>query len=212
VAAAPPAGWERLAGTYALPDGGAVTLEARDGALVAWAEGQAAVDALAGGADAAARERALRLNARTDSLLRAAAAGDWAPLHGVMDTGAPLEEFAGRMREARADVAARLGAYRAHRVLGTAPRGQGVATVVRVEHERGASYEMYGWEGGQRIAGFGRSPSPPALRLQPTPDGGWAAYDLRTRRGSTLRVTGEGPGARLTITTADGATTTAARR
>jgi hypothetical protein len=149
--------------------------------------------------------RAARLTARTDSLMRAAAAGDWAPLHGALDSGAPLAEFAARRQGARDANAARLGAYRGYRVLGTAPRGRTLVTTARLDHERGAAYEDYGWAG-DRVVQLGMRASV-AQRLHPTPDGGWTTYDLRARRGATLRADGD----RLTIATADGAVTATRR-
>ena len=186
----------RAAGTWAMPSGARLRVRAADGALVASAEGQDAVEALLG-LDPATRARRDAIGARVDSIVRAWRAGDWAPLHRAMGTEQPLDAFA-RGQAARLKATTdRLGALTGHAVLGTRPLRDDGMTTVRLDFERGAMYQRLGWEG-NTIALFSVVPAQPGERFLPIGGGAYASADLRSGRGATLRVL-PGAAARLVI-------------
>jgi hypothetical protein len=90
----------------------------------------------------------------------------------------------------------RLGKFLRSSVLGTIPReGDTVQTIVRLEFERAAVYNVYVW-GPRRILGIRGMPELPAIRFLPVSQAEFAAFTLE----------GGGVERRLTFSTEAGAT------
>jgi hypothetical protein len=190
--ALPAAALGRRAGAYALPSGATVAVGVADDGrgLVLVPEGQAAYDALFGAAPAPARDALAALAARTDSVVRASLAGDWAPFRAALSLDAPTEAVARREGGARARVAADLGAPNGWRVVGVIPAPDGGDVVVRFDHGGGAYYERYGWRGGS-VALFARGRAAPSLTVLPTGADTFAWYDIARGTLLTARFAGD---------------------
>jgi hypothetical protein len=170
-------------------NGGTIAVRAADGggALVLAPEGQPAYDALFSPAPAPSRDA---LVARTDSVVRASVAGDWAPFRAALSLDAPTEAVARREGGARARVAADLGAPNGWRVVGVIPAPDGGDVVVRFDHGGGAYYERYGWRGGS-VALFARGRAAPSLTVLPTGADTFAWYDIARGTLLTARFAGD---------------------
>lgn len=177
-AVAPPADAASLAGTYRLPSGAVIHVEAGDGMLRMRPEGQEAFALLAGGASSPALEV---LGRRIADAFVAADRGDIAPLHAAFGDDAPPPE---RLREMQAAFIAerveRMGAFTGAESVGTAgDPARRATTMLRLRFERGEQLMRIVWSGG-RVAGLGATGSLPATAFVPVGDSTWASYDLAT--------------------------------
>ena len=173
-----------LAGTYRLPDGGALVVQADGGRLAIRPEGAAAYALLNGGAPDA---RLAELGARSVAMLQASARGNYEPLRQAFGGQMPLdqmqrmhEQFMARFRE--------MGAQQGVELVGTIARGPVVGALVRVRFERGAQLLRVMWEEG-RVAGIQPTgEAPPTLFVPVAPDA-WTSFDIAT--GATVRLRSE---------------------
>jgi len=175
-----------LAGTYRLPEGGALVVAADGARLAVRPEGEAAFALLNGGP---ADERLRPLGPQAVTMLQAAAAGDYAPLHQAFGGEPPLEQLRGMHEEFMAEVVERLGPLRGVELVGTTPRAPGAMTVVRLRHERGAQLLRVTWAGG-RVAGMSPMREPPAMLFVPVAADTWTSFDIGTGAAMRLRVEG----------------------
>jgi hypothetical protein len=174
----------RLRGNYVLPDGGRLGVAVARGGLNVAADGQSAVDLVAG-ADMAARAQRMEASARSDTLVRAWRSGDWGPMHRAFGAAVPLAEFARRQAGMRARYDSALGPVTGHAVLGTRRQGPALLTRVRVDHARGSVYENYGWAGGSIVL-FSLQDDAPADRFLPESPTSFVNVDVRS--GSVVRL------------------------
>lgn len=197
-----PGSVKAIAGTYRLPGGGEVTLRAWDGVLAATLHGQDAYEAWHAPRDG---ELLRVLTTRTREIAARAFAGDFAPLQAAGDGALSVDEV--RAREAEMMDAGRSmhGRFKGFEVLGTVPRPNGLAvTEVRVDFERGSAYKRYVWREG-RLLDVQGTPRLRTVRLVPTSEHEWTAFDAATGTGARLLVPRSGPAA-IEIQTAAGKT------
>jgi len=166
-----------LAGRWVLPGGGTITIVADGNALTVRADDPEAMSALTS-PPAGQAGRFAQLTARTADISSRSFKGDVTGLHEAMGGGMPLEglktQEAGMMR----DREGRLGRFVKSSVLATVPRaGDTVQTIVRLEFEKAAVFNIYIW-GPRRLLGILGMPQLPALRYLPVSDRRFAAYSL----------------------------------
>jgi len=166
-----------LAGRWVLPGGGAITIAADGGALLARAEDREALSALAPPSPGLA-ERFAQLTARTADISSRSFKGDVAGLHEAMGGEMSLEQVRAQEAGMMRDREARFGRFIKSTALATVPReGDTVQTIVRLEFQKASVYNLYIW-GPRRILGIRGMPQLPALRYLPTSDSAFTAYSL----------------------------------
>ena len=170
------------AGTYALPGGGGVRVAADGARLRIAPEGQEAYALLGGGAST---PELAALGERSAAMLRAAAAGDFAPMHQAFGGEMPVEELRGTFGGFLAGLAERLGAVQSVEAVGTARQGPVARTVVRLRMERGTQHVRIAWEDG-RVAGMQPMGEVPPVLFVPVGADAWASYDQAS--GTSVRV------------------------
>jgi CubicO group peptidase (beta-lactamase class C family) len=175
-----------LAGTYRLPEGGALLVAADGARLSIRPDGEAAY-ALLNGSAPDARMRAL--GAQSVAMLQAAARGDYALLLQAFGPEASADEVRGLHEEYMTDARARLGALQGVEHVGTLPRGPGAVTVVRMRFERGTPLLRVAWENG-RVAGLSPMREPPPVVFAPVAADAWQSFDMATGAGIRLRLDG----------------------
>ena len=189
-----------IAGTYRLPGGGEVTLQAWDGVLAATLRGQDAYEAWHAPRDG---ELLRALTTWTRAIAAKAFAGDFAPLQAAGDGALSVDEVRAREAEMMDAGRSRHGGFKGFEVLGTVPRPNGLAvTEVRVDFERGSAYKRYVWREG-RLLDVQGTPRLRPVRLVPTSEHEWTAFDVATGTGARLLVPRSGPAA-IEIQTAAG--------
>lgn len=171
-----------LAGRWAMPDGATLVVTADGPRLRVAPHGPTAFALLRG---VAATPEMLARGERAARMFTEAARGDYAPL---------VEGFGGRRSEAEvresngefmAELTERLGAFRDIEHVGTAPRGPGIASELRMRFERGTQLVRVIWEG-ETIGGVQFLREAPATVFVPVAEDAWASYDVAT--GASLRL------------------------
>jgi CubicO group peptidase (beta-lactamase class C family) len=185
-----------LAGRYHLDSGGDLTLEVEGESLTASLRG---ADAYAAwyGVVGEARAGLRALDERTGQVAGRALEGDYGPLVAAVGNAAQAEEVRRNEVQVMEERRSRLGAFRSHEVLGTAPvRDDVAATDVRLDFERGSVFNRYVWRG-DRLLDVRAVPRLPALRLVPQSERELVAFDLRRGTGPRLRLEAGGSPLRL---------------
>ncbi len=177
----------KYAGTYALPSGARVIVEARrDGLLVA-ADGQEAMSLLSGGEPVVTEEAAAH-NARAQAIAEASARGDYDPLFEAFGKRMPLDQIKRQEETILRHNIEKLGALKSIRTLGTfqGPKPGGLkttmgapeaSTTVRFEFESGATFTRYMW-GPEGLAGMGVYFTQPSQSFLPQSVTEFFGYDL----------------------------------
>lgn len=180
-----------LAGTYRLPSGGEVTLQPFDGLLVASLRGQDAYEAWYPTPEQAEALRSL--TARIREVATKAFAGDYGPLHAAHGGDASREEVRAQETEMMEARQRRLGAFKGLEVLGTLARPDGFSvSEVRVDFERGSAYNRYVWREG-RLVDIEGTPRLRHVRVVPTGEREWVAFDVATGTGPRISVLATSP-------------------
>jgi CubicO group peptidase (beta-lactamase class C family) len=174
------------AGRYQLAGGGTLLVAAQDGGLALRALDAAGFAALAGaGQEAAARLK--DLTARTADIAGRGFKGDVSGLYDAMGGRRPVEELREQEAGMMADRERRLGAFKGMAALGSAPRDEGrIASVVRLDFEKRAVFNVYVWEG-DRIVGIRGMPDLPAERFAPVSDRELVRFSMEAA-GAELRL------------------------
>lgn len=185
VARVDPAVLARYAGTYVLPSGGRLQVTSAPPGpggsprLSVAAEGVDAFAALAGG-NPADRERYAALEKKIVQATEQARKGNYVPLHEVFGVNRPLEEVAELTKGTFRRMEERLGPLRSVEVLGSAPRGAGIATYLRFQHEKGSRVFEYLWQG-PVIANVAILDELPADLFLPASERELVSFNLRTQ-------------------------------
>ena len=190
---------QRRAGRYELAGGGGVTLRLVGDALVATADGQRAVDALAYGSAPPPEGIAARSEAAV-AIVDAWFAGREEPLAKALE-GNVYDGDAARVADQLAGFRGRLGGFRAARVLGTAggfydPR---LTTWLELAFERGEQPFQITWEGEQIWWTDVEVVGPAFWYLRPETDTDFVGYDLTSRTAIHLAFPPEHGGRRLVL-------------
>lgn len=177
-----------LAGVYQLKGGGSITVGATDRGLSLTPSDQSSVDALTVGAPIAP-ETAKELNKRTLSCLNAAARGEFgeiAKAFGGALTTAEVAELEGAQWSAWTQA---MGAFKKASIIGTTTHRMGnLATLARVDFERGTRFVRYVWGRGE-LQGIRGLENPPDTRVFPTSPDEFVAFQLGQRNQSRFRFT-----------------------
>ncbi len=190
-----------LAGSYALPRGGSLTVMVGDDELRIEPTDAVAFSALLS-TRPVERARAERLSGRLDSIVRAYLAGDWEPLWEAYGRPMPLESLAERGGGRLAGLVEDNGAVKGHEVLGTAFRDGRDVTLVRLDFENGEAYRAYVWDPNEEEALLGVSGRglDHILHVLPEVGGTFASWDARVGVSRPVRFEAiEGGGMRLSI-------------
>ncbi|MEW5984501.1 MAG: serine hydrolase domain-containing protein [Acidobacteriota bacterium] len=142
-----------------------------------------------------------QVSARTADITARAFRGDVTGLHEALGGGMPLDEIRAQEQSMMRDRVSRLGPFRGSSVLGTVPRdGDTTQTIVRLEFERGAVFNVYVW-GPRRILGIRGMPQLPNVRFLPISETAFVAFSLEdggTERRLTFATEGSAPVLKLT--------------
>lgn len=198
---ADPARAAAAAGTYRLPAGGTITVEAADGHLRLVPAGADAFTLVRGTMPDARLEAVGR---RSVALMDGAIRGDYAPLHEAMGREVPLERLRGMHEDFVGTL--ELGTPREVQLVGSVARGDLVSSIVRYVFDRGTAMVEVQWQGDE-IAGLGPTTARSDAFFVPATDGGWVSYDLATGEAVRMRVEGgalvvDTPGGAVTATRA----------
>lgn len=175
----------RFAGVYRLSDDAQLTIAVADGHLAVAPEGQAAFSAVSSVRRASAR-RLEELNTRAAKLTERGAVGDFGPLHTALGSRLSQSEVAETASAEWSERQARLGKFKAAKVLGTAAdRGSMVATVVRLDFEKGTEHVKYVWADG-RLAGVLPMFGPLVLPFHPISTTDFISFKLRSPKHLTI--------------------------
>jgi CubicO group peptidase (beta-lactamase class C family) len=195
LAPADPAALQRLAGTYEFADGGKLKVRVAAAELVIAAEDRAGFSQLFSQRPIDA-ERAERLCARIETILRAYLAGDVGPLHTAYEGRVSRELLEERTREQLAQWSEEFGAVQGLSVLGTAFRADRDETLARIEFERGAVLRTYVWDAQaeEALQGVSMRGSDTELRVLPDQGGDFMSFDAATGTSRPLRFLSAEPG------------------
>ncbi len=183
---------QRLAGVYALPSGGRLTVAAapagagdpRYPGLTVSAEGKDAFLLLAG-AGGGDGSRNAELEGKLLAALEASRHDDYAPIAEVF--GVPLAQAREEVGSTWQRLEARNGKFKGFDVIGSASLGGRNTTFVRLQFENGSAITEYGW-GGATVDTFRLLPGLPGGRFLPVSATEFAAYDPRTRTVTRIGV------------------------
>jgi CubicO group peptidase (beta-lactamase class C family) len=199
----PPAAVERdpsraaaVAGTYALPEGGALAVTADGPRLKLAAQGPAAFALLQGASTSPALEA---LGARTARIFTAAAGGDYAPLHEGFGGRLPIEQLRQMHGEFMDGLTQRLGAFQGVEPVSAIMRGSEAVLMLEMRFERGRQLVRVSWED-DAIAGIQPARDPSAAVFVPVEGDAWASFDLASGTSMRLRF----DGGALVVETANG--------
>lgn len=144
---------DKYRGRYRLASGAELIVERKGERLIVGAEGQEAVNLLAG-ADEAGKRMMAESNERTAALIKAIAAGDYAPASRAF--GMSEKEAADLARGWLGGLEKKNGPFKTFSLLGTVPEPGIARSFVRLEFERGVEIRRLRWEGerlGNIVAG-----------------------------------------------------------
>ncbi len=201
VAEPPPTDLERWAGSYRLPEGGAIRVAAAGGGLAIEAEDPRAFAALHS-TRALDPVRAERLSGRIDAIVSAYLGGDFRPLAEAYRGRVTAEYLREGWEAARARLEESHGRLVGHRLLGTALREDDDVTVVEFRCENGSDFRTYVWDAAEeeKLLGVSRRGLDPRLQVVAETGGGFATWDVRTGASRPVRLEAvEGGGTRLAI-------------
>ncbi|MFP5284372.1 MAG: hypothetical protein ACLGI9_01395, partial [Thermoanaerobaculia bacterium] len=181
----PPAALGRHAGSYALPSGGKIRVQALESpsgwpGLTLMPEGRDAFLALGGGVAAGIAEQEKRLLHAYEQARK----GELGPLSEVF--GVPLAELAEMNKRTWSNLEARHGAFQGFELLGTLDQRGRAATWIEARFERGKALFENGWRG--PIVGFiqVREKPPGSVLYLPESETSFVSYD--PARGETARI------------------------
>ncbi|HEY7545742.1 MAG TPA: serine hydrolase domain-containing protein, partial [Blastocatellia bacterium] len=137
---------EKFAGVYRLPSGAQLKVVS-DGNLKISAEGQEAIELLAG-ATASERKTLEDLSSRARAALEGVARGNFDPMIKEMKGRAEPDEIKKDIGDWWARFTNRHGQFKSLDVLGTVPETEAMMTYVRLNFERGEEYRRCRWENG----------------------------------------------------------------
>lgn len=164
-----------LAGRYRLGDGTTLTVSDRDGTLDVEATDPSL---FAAQPMTAPGGRFADLEARTLSLVRQSASGNFAPLHQAFDDGRPLEVVQGNQRRYWSEWRAEHGEFQRATVMGTSSVQGDPGVLVRLEFANGSRLLQFIW-GPRRLLGWRAMPAarPATLVAQSATE--WVYYHYR---------------------------------
>ncbi|MBV8518367.1 MAG: beta-lactamase family protein [Acidobacteria bacterium] len=113
-------------------------------------------------------------------------ARDYKPLQTAFGGGRSLEEITARQTRARQELESKYGALKGATIVGTRVERQDLATVVRLDFERGASYVVLMWGGPKNLVGLRLVDEMPGSVFYPVSATQLASYDFTT--GETLTL------------------------
>lgn len=175
---------DRYAGTYQLENGKTIEVSSEQHGLV-----------FSGGADAFAllnflsppgKLRFAEAEARTVSMIEAAAHGDYRPIHAAFGGRVPLEEVEAKEHELWQQRRERFGEFKTAETIGTGLDGPGITVYVRVVCERGGPVARYFWDEG-KLVGIQMMPKPPERIFIPESSTKFNAFDIRQSVPLTVR-------------------------
>jgi CubicO group peptidase (beta-lactamase class C family) len=194
----------KRAGVYALASGSKITIEARDGKLVAFADGQDAMNLLVAGGSLDS-ERINALNARSLAIIQSAAKGDYAPLHEAFLKEVPLESLRLRQTELWSEWRKQQGEFKGVEIIGAAPEGEeDFFTYLRLNFERGSVVLRMYW-GPRRLVGMRGGVLPAGKIFAPESATDFVSFDVSTSQ--IIRMNFKPDGRSLMLRTDKGETT-----
>jgi CubicO group peptidase (beta-lactamase class C family) len=188
---------EARAGRYALAGGGTVTVRATADGLAAEADDPTLFGAL--GNVAPPGGRFADLEARSMSILEAAAKGDFRPLFEAFNDERPFEVVQGNQQKFWGGWRIQFGEFKRLELLGTGALQGDPAVTVRLHFERGGLVLQLAW-GPRRLAGFRAVPPSPVPLVAESPQS-WVYFSYRAP--ALVRFT-FGDAGTLTLETAKG--------
>jgi len=167
----------RYAGTYQFPSGEQIVVSVEGEGLKISASGGETF-ALLNSLAPAGSARFADIEARTRALVEASAKGDYKPMHEAFGSRIPLAEVEAMESNLWQERRRRYGELKRTEILGSASRGRGVATFVRLDFEHGMQFLRYMWDGGV-LAGARTLPKPPEAVFLPQSASEFASFNLR---------------------------------
>ncbi len=134
-------------------------------------------------------QRAETLMARAAAIFEAGAKGDYAPFREALGSGPPAEEVNQRQASLWAERRRRFGEFRKVEVLGAQSRGPGLATVARMDFERGQEYVQLLWGPGG-LMGIILMEKPPGNLYLPESADSFVSFQLAAGIVSRVRFDG----------------------
>jgi CubicO group peptidase (beta-lactamase class C family) len=140
---------QKFAGEYELPSGAKLTVSAEGGLKIS-AEGQEAIDLLAG-ASGDERKKLADFTGRSRAVFEAIARGDFDPILSEMKGRAAPDEIRKAVEAMWARFIERHGQFKSIDALGTVPETEAMMSYVRLNFERGSEYRRCRWERGALV-------------------------------------------------------------
>jgi CubicO group peptidase (beta-lactamase class C family) len=124
---------------------------------------------------------------RSRAIIDGIVARDYKPLQAAFGDRS-LEQVTARQTQARQELEAKYGALKSVTIVGTRVERQELATVVRLDFERGTSYLVLMWDGPRQLVGLRLEERMPGSVYYPVSTTELASYDFASGETTTLKV------------------------